>query len=367
MAALLTLMMLAQPLPSGYGLLELNHSSGLQLHLNDDAQLTFGNTAAAPDVWFDNNGTSFCLTSTNIDAGGGTDGDIFCNTLGTDDLFFGAGDLRLDGGKLILDTDDADTYIQQPLADQLYITVGGATIYIAEGADDYLQLPDGMRIKTASGALNLGSDATADHSLTAGDVLIGGKLEVDDRVYFDTHTVTQYGTVGGTVKYLLAEGSSGAAEFAVYGGYDQGKIGIDAEAGYHLVLGKYDSKDYGHAAQTNPTLFIHSIEDPDTNNAEWIGVTHDQTNGLITTGQGILDLNPVDEGLGLPAYAGTDAPTEPVSCTAANAGVIAYADDTNDSAAAQLCICAATTDDGGGTPTMDWLQMHDMTTACGFF
>jgi hypothetical protein len=70
----------------------------------------------------------------------------------------------------------------------------------------------------------------------------------------------------------------------------------------------------------------------------------------------------------LPTITGTGAPSEPVSCTAANAGTVVYTDDTDDSGAGELCLCTATTDDGGGTPTMDWLQVLPTPgAACSFF
>ena len=51
-------------------------------------------------------------------------------------------------------------------------------------------------------------------------------------------------------------------------------------------------KDYDHAAQTNPTLFIHSATDPDSNNTQWLSLTHDQTNGVITAGTGSIGISP---------------------------------------------------------------------------
>jgi hypothetical protein len=54
-------------------------------------------------------------------------------------------------------------------------------------------------------------------------------------------------------------------------------------------------KNFDHAASTNPTLFIHSATDPDVNNTQWISMTHDQTNAVISTGKGDLILDPVTE------------------------------------------------------------------------
>ena len=56
----------------------------------------------------------------------------------------------------------------------------------------------------------------------------------------------------------------------------------------------YD-KDYDHPTQTNPTLFIHSATNPDTDNTQWLSLTHDQTDGVIITGTGDLHLNPAGD------------------------------------------------------------------------
>lgn len=47
-------------------------------------------------------------------------------------------------------------------------------------------------------------------------------------------------------------------------------------------------KNYDHALQANPTLFIHSVTDPDVNNTQWLSFAHDQTNGVIQAGTGLV-------------------------------------------------------------------------------
>jgi hypothetical protein len=43
---------------------------------------------------------------------------------------------------------------------------------------------------------------------------------------------------------------------------------------------------------TDPTLFIHSARDPSSYGTDWISLAHDQTQGVIATGVGDLDLSP---------------------------------------------------------------------------
>ena len=54
------------------------------------------------------------------------------------------------------------------------------------------------------------------------------------------------------------------------------------------------TNDHDHDAfSPDPTLFLHSVTDPDSDNTEWMSFTHNQTNGVISTGKGslILDAN----------------------------------------------------------------------------
>ena len=48
--------------------------------------------------------------------------------------------------------------------------------------------------------------------------------------------------------------------------------------------------NHDHAAQTNPTVFIHSDTSPDTANDEWISFTHDKTDGVIGVGSGDIKI-----------------------------------------------------------------------------
>jgi hypothetical protein len=145
----------------------------------------------------------------------------------------------------------------------------------------------------------------------------------------------------------------------------------DGFANRHLVITDYANRNKDHDHETlspDPHVYVHSVTDPDSDNTQWIGIWHDQTNGVLSTGKGVLDLQPAAAGVQLPGIIGTGAPAEPVACTAATARTVVYVDDTDDSAAAQVCICFATGDDGAGTPTMDWRDFADpIGTACSFF
>jgi hypothetical protein len=74
----------------------------------------------------------------------------------------------------------------------------------------------------------------------------------------------------------------------------QSVMSVGTTVGRHLVLGDDagSEQDFDHAAQTNPTLFIHSATAPDTNNTQWVGFTHDATDAVITTGLGHVNITP---------------------------------------------------------------------------
>ena len=43
--------------------------------------------------------------------------------------------------------------------------------------------------------------------------------------------------------------------------------------------------------QSNPTIFIQSVTNPDTNNTQWISMTHDQTDAVIDSGTSSIVLD----------------------------------------------------------------------------
>ncbi len=50
-------------------------------------------------------------------------------------------------------------------------------------------------------------------------------------------------------------------------------------------------KEHDHPGQTNPTIFVHSTVDPDSDNTKWGLVTHDNTTMLIDAGDNMITLN----------------------------------------------------------------------------
>lgn len=116
----------------------------------------------------------------------------------------------------------------------------------------------------------------------------------------DLYTVSGRGYFGGGIEL---QGTGGIAHMSLLvAGINQGRWtaivddgwhfaprGTDGTANNNIIFTTYDNyaKDHDHdTLSADPTLFIHSNTDPDTNNTQWISITHDRTNGLINTGTG---------------------------------------------------------------------------------
>lgn len=85
---------------------------------------------------------------------------------------------------------------------------------------------------------------------------------------------------------------SGNATFNIVGSTttDEAFLSLEDEGGNQVIITNDDNfnKDHDHALQTDPTLYIHSDTDPDTNNTQWVSITHDKTNPVINSGTGAV-------------------------------------------------------------------------------
>ena len=79
-------------------------------------------------------------------------------------------------------------------------------------------------------------------------------------------------------------------------GLDQTLLAPSAGGGRQIIISDYANslKDYDHATQTNPTLYIHSVVDPDSDNTQYGSLVHDQTNFRISNGKGQIKFTPTD-------------------------------------------------------------------------
>lgn len=88
--------------------------------------------------------------------------------------------------------------------------------------------------------------------------------------------------------YFLGTDSDAAFEYDTTQTPDSLLCGLPSTSNGIIICEKADMEfDFAHAAQTNPTLFIHSANQ---NTSQWISFTHNATNGLINTGTGSIIL-----------------------------------------------------------------------------
>jgi len=203
---------------------------------------------------------------------------------------------------------------------------GGATHWISLSHNQ----TDGV-ISTGLGNLTIGSGADSHNLTTPNDLMVSGKLEVNGLSYFDER--------------IFATGiiySSNASE-VTYGG-----MGWIADDGWRLLVGADDnfannnivistiatrSDSYLHnTLSANPTIFLHSATAPGTATNQWLSLTHNQTDGVITTGTGQINLGSSTRvggnltiGIGTTSYPAIRSSVP----TATNANIHPSADDTD--------------------------------------
>ena len=145
-------------------------------------------------------------------------------------------------------------------------------------------------------------------------------------------------------------------KFTMDGDTDQFQLILDDDGGNLLSIGNLtsDSKDCGHAAQANPTVYFQSDLDCSGAGANlWGSIAHTQSAFTFGTGQGHFDFQSqaaTDKGIQLPAE---QAAVPDAACNAGGEGVIMYIDDTDDALTGGMCGCVET-DDGG---TYAWVAM----------
>ena len=71
---------------------------------------------------------------------------------------------------------------------------------------------------------------------------------------------------------------------------DQSVLALEDAGGNQIVLTNdaNSANDHDHNAATDPTLYIHSDTDPDSDNTQWLALRHDKTNAKITVGTGAI-------------------------------------------------------------------------------
>ncbi len=142
---------------------------------------------------------------------------------------------------------------------------------------------NGSVISDSTGFLNIGATKTSGYGLTVGDVVVGGKMEVKGNLYpYDIVLINgRWVTMGSSFDSILGYSATQTPD-ALYMG-----LGVGSNV---FVIGEKadESIDFGHASQTNPTLFLHSASSETTYH---INLHHNQTDGVIGVGAGSIKLD----------------------------------------------------------------------------
>lgn len=157
------------------------------------------------------------------------------------------------------------------------------------------------KIFAGNGILNIGTDATSDHSLTTGDIVFGGQIEVNSSSWFDGIINAVGGIrvndgsgvfsgahirIGNTDDAMLFWNTSQTPDALTLGiGHAAGP-----ESRAFIICERDDiAVDFAHPSPTNPTIFLHAGDA--TNLNKWIGFAHDQSDGYIFAAHGNLKVS----------------------------------------------------------------------------
>ena len=140
----------------------------------------------------------------------------------------------------------------------------------------------GLVAPSGLGYVSIGNTATS-HSLDAtDDLMVSGELEVNGQAFFD-------GNMRISDNINLAFGNSFDASWdwsTTQASANTLMCGVGATANSVIFTNQANvNKDHDHAAETNPTIFIHSATDPDTANDQWGSLTHTTTAFVLDSGK----------------------------------------------------------------------------------
>lgn len=136
---------------------------------------------------------------------------------------------------------------------------GGTALFDTNGSTLLFQVSSGTNVLTANASRNLFSNNY--------EVAWGGDIDV----------AIDYSTAQASGKCGVIGFGSGTTDQA-----------------YNLIFTTLANrnKDHDHGIGTDPTLFVHSATNPDTANTQWVSMTHNQTDAVLTSGTGNITLAP---------------------------------------------------------------------------
>jgi len=280
------------------GAYDLSASSGTQSFLNIEPDINQSGTAGY---------TGILLDVTETGTGSGSNNLISTKTGGTTKWRVdNSGNMFMHGSKIYMSTTSGSAHI---------LSQGGDGINIRQNSDlasgDFMDIDASADLTASSGTQSfLKINPDINQSGTAG--YNGILLDV-------TETGTGSGAtnlidlqVGSSSKFSVTNGGlmtaasslvTGSSNFGAtnttgvqinpYASYDSAHFGLGSNYGRQLVFTDRvnTGKDHDHAETTDPTLFLHSVTDPNSDNTQYGSLTHDQTDFVIDTGTGDVKID----------------------------------------------------------------------------
>ena len=220
----------------------------------DSSGVTYGDMTGLSDI---NTSTA---TAGNLLIADGTDwesitvsGDITLAKSGVAQVFQATDTMIINGDTILKEVGDTRAF---PTAD----TDPHLRVYSADdtSATDYIEMYHDQ------------TDANIDNGV--GDIVLDSAQDIE------------LDSAWSNVNFL----SGGTRTFRVKGDVSTAEVGFSLydNSGNQIVItnGDNSAKDHDHDTTTDPTLFIHSDTDPDDDNAQWLGFTHNKSYGLFTAG-----------------------------------------------------------------------------------
>jgi len=210
------------------------------------------------------------------------------------------GGLQLGGGSII-DTTGAISFGNEDLSTTGTISAGNiattgdiqATTANLAGLDISNDGTKTTILGTAGDYNRIGDAGTTNHGLASNDdLMVTGKFEVDGNADFDGFANFRSRAVfGDAVASYYGSNSDMKLEYSTAQNPDTMVYWLDSTAKSLIFsLNSLAGRNLDHGAQADPTLIIHSSTDPNSDNTQWLSLTHDQTDGVIGVGTGALKM-----------------------------------------------------------------------------
>ena len=121
------------------------------------------------------------------------------------------------------------------------------------------------------------------HDQTRANIVSAGQIELDSASTFYLDSLSGL--------YVFKDNETDLLTIRMDTTTDQSGVFPSDGAGNQLIIANsaYASSDFDHIAATNPTLYIQSDEDPDTDNTQYQALSHDKSNAVVEIGEGSLE------------------------------------------------------------------------------